>query len=87
MSAHFYVLHSQLAGRHYVGHTCQPMEERLRKHNSRHSGFTGRFGDWLLVYKEEFATKSEAYQRERQVKSWKSPRLLRSLIAGSEHPG
>jgi len=48
------------------------LPERLRKHNSNHSGFTGKYNDWKIVYSEKFVSKSEAYARERQIKKWKS---------------
>jgi hypothetical protein len=35
-----YILHSAAAGMYYIGHTTEPIEERLRKHNSNHDGFT-----------------------------------------------
>jgi putative endonuclease len=46
--------------------------ERLRKHNSNHDGYTGKYRDWKVVYKEVFQTKELAYNREREVKKWKS---------------
>ncbi len=80
----FYILYSASADRYYVGQTSILMEERLRKHNSRHRGFTGKFGDWVVVYTEAFATKGEARFRELEVKSWKSRTGIESLIsAGS----
>jgi len=87
MEACFYILYSSLADRYYIGHTTEPLHERLRKHNSVHKGYTGRFRDWSLVYHESFATKGLAFGREREVKSWKSRRRVRLLIAGPEHPG
>ena len=56
------------------------MNERLRKHNSNHKGFTCKANDWEIVYKEVFATKQEAYRREREVKNWKSRSMIESLI-------
>jgi putative endonuclease len=56
------------------------MEERLRKHLSNHKGFTGSASDWEIKYTEEFATKEEAMQRERQVKNWKSRKMVEELI-------
>ena len=83
----FYVLYSSSADRYYIGHTSEPIDERLRKHNSHHKGFTGKFDDWKVLYTERFATKSEAYQRELQVKSWKNRKRIEKLSsAGSEHP-
>jgi len=48
-------------------------------------GFTGSGSDWKVVYSEAFSTKDLAYAREREVKKWKSRKLIEKL-AGSEHP-
>jgi len=85
MSAIFYILFSTAANKYYVGHTTETIEQRLRKHNSNHKGFTGKFSDWIVVHTESFPTKSLAYTRERQVKGWKSRRKIEQLIR-SEHP-
>ena len=92
MLFHFYILHSATKGKYYIGHTGDALEERLRKHNTDHKGFTGGSGDWAVVYKELFDTKSEAYAREREIKSWKSRKKIQALIdkhssTGSEHTG
>ena len=79
MNFTFYILYSANADRYYVGHTSEPIEERLRKHNSQHKGFTGKFHDWVVVYTEAFGTKSEAYRRELQVKGWKSRKRIEEL--------
>ena len=86
MSAYFYILFSTKADRFYIGHTTQSLPERLRKHNSNHRGFTGKFQDWKIVYSETYETKNLAYQREMQVKKWKSRKRIEQLIAGSVHP-
>ncbi|WP_373523758.1 GIY-YIG nuclease family protein [Aquiflexum sp.] len=80
MSCHLYILHSKKLDKFYLGHTCDLIEERLRKHNSNHKGFTGHAPDWILVYKEEFKDKKSAYARERQLKSWKSKKKIIELI-------
>ncbi len=72
MNFTFYILYSSFADRCYIGHTSELIEERLRKHNSNYKGFTGKLGDWKIFYTERVATKTEAYQRELQIKSWKS---------------
>ena len=56
----------------------------MRKHNSKHHGYTGKTGDWKVVSNESFATKAEAYAREREIKSWKKRQKIEELI-GSEH--
>jgi putative endonuclease len=77
-------LYSSLPDKYYVGHTGDILKESLRKHNSDHKGFTGGIGDWEVVYSERFETKAHAYKREREVKNWKSRKLIEKLV-GSEH--
>ena len=80
-----YILYSASLNKYYIGFTGEVLDERLRKHNSNHKGFTGGKGDWKIVYTEEYLTESEARRRELQIKKWKSRILIEKLI-GSEHP-
>jgi len=75
-----YILHSKSLSKYYVGHTCETIKERLRKHNSNHRGFTGSASDWEVVYVEDYSNKSEAYDRERELKKWKSKKMIIKLI-------
>ena len=77
---YFYIIFSLKLDKYYIGHTAD-LCERLRKHNSNHKGYTGKADDWAFVYTETFDSKSDAYQRERQVKSWKNRARIESLIA------
>ena len=81
----FYILFSPSLNKYYIGYTSESIDERLRKHNSNHKGFTGGQGDWKVAYSEILQTKKEAFRRERQVKNWKSRKLIEKLI-NSEHP-
>jgi len=56
----------------------------LEKHLQHHKGFTGRTRDWILKYSEGFSTKKEALARERQLKKWKSRKLIENLINAKE---
>jgi putative endonuclease len=76
----FYILYSPSANKFYIGFTGDFMEERLRKHNTNHKGFTGGIGDWQISYTESFATKDEAFHREQTVKKWKSRKMIEALI-------
>ena len=82
---YFYILYSKALHQYYIGHTCESLEERLRKHLSNHSGFTGKTKDWNLVYFEEFETKSLAYKRELEVKKWKSRIRVDKLIMNQKN--
>jgi putative endonuclease len=86
MLAYFYILFSGSANQYYVGHTTEEVEERLRKHNSNHDGYTAKYRDWRVVYTEVYPTKDLAYNREREVKKWKSRKRIELLIRRSEHP-
>lgn len=77
---YFYILYSNLLDKFYVGHTCESLSERIRKHNSNHKGFTGRSQDWQLKYSEPFSDKILAYNRELEVKKWKSRARLIKLV-------
>ena len=79
-----YILYSVQRDRFYVGYTGDLIEERIRKHNTNHKGFTGKSGDWTLVYSEQYDVKESATFRERQIKGWKSRKLIEKLI-GSAH--
>jgi putative endonuclease len=75
-----YILFSASKNKYYVGFTGDILEERLRKHNSNHKGFTGGLADWQLMYSEHFGTKFEAMQRETQIKKWKSRIRIEKLL-------
>ena len=48
MSAVFYILFSASANKFYIGHTTEPVQERLKKHLANHTGFTAKFKDWKI---------------------------------------
>jgi putative endonuclease len=76
-----YILYSKNIDRFYIGYTSDNMSERLRRHNTNHSGFSGKVGDWEIVYFEEYVFKEEATKREREMKSWKSRKKIEILIS------
>ena len=59
---------------------CEDVNKRLIKHNTNHSGFTGNVGDWTIKWTEECADKSSALKREKQIKGWKSSKMIEKLI-------
>jgi putative endonuclease len=78
-----YILQSESTGRYYIGHT-HDLDQRLKQHNDHaYSGSpaTKRLqGPWKLVYSEKFATRSEAMNREKEFKSWKSGKAIERFI-------
>ncbi|MBS9522537.1 GIY-YIG nuclease family protein [Litoribacter ruber] len=80
MDATLYILFSKKLSKFYIGHTTELLEERLRKHLAGHSGFTSKAKDWEVVHVEFFSEKSLAYQRELEIKKWKSKDRINKLI-------
>ena len=75
-----YILYSAIKDRYYVGYTGDSIQERIRRHNTNHKGFTGNTGDWKLVYSEQYEEKNQASSREREIKNWKSRKRIETLI-------
>ena len=80
MDFRVYIPYSAVLDRYYVGYTSTGIDVRLRKHNAQHRGFTGKAPDWAVVYQESFRVKSEATKREREIKGWKSRKMIEKLI-------
>ena len=84
-----YILYSKSLDKYYIGHSCEDLQERLRRHLSNHKGFTAKTKDWIIIYFETFDSKNNAYKREREIKDWKSKLKIQKLINDSnqiEHP-
>ncbi|SFT75946.1 putative endonuclease [Lishizhenia tianjinensis] len=75
-----YILYSNTLNKFYIGYTGDNIQTRLKKHNSNHKGFTGKVNDWFVKYTEDYKTKEEALAREKQIKSWKSRKMILQLI-------
>lgn len=69
-----------MVDKYYVGGTSQTLTDRLRRHNSNHSGYTGKANDWTIKHYEKFNTKQEALAREKEIKDWKSRKRIEGLI-------
>ena len=84
MSYLVYILYSKELDRFYIGHTGEPMEERLRKHLSAHAGYTSKAKDWILKYSEVHFSKKDAYARELFIKRKKSKQFIQKLFSSAE---
>ena len=78
-----YIIQSEMDGSFYIGYSANPTN-RLNKHNTAKSGYTSRKKPWVLVYTEEFKTKSEAIRREKFIKAQKSKVFIEKLIANQD---
>ena len=75
-----YIIYSKTLSKYYVG-SCQNIQNRLDDHLNSRSKFTKSAKDWELKYSEEFSSRSEANQREIQIKKMKSRVYIEKLIA------
>jgi putative endonuclease len=79
-----YILYSPLADKYYIGFTGNIIGVRLQKHLAKHKGFTANYADWKIVYKEIYDSKSMAMKREKEIKNWKSRKMIEKLIGSTE---
>ncbi|MQY73439.1 MAG: GIY-YIG nuclease family protein [Dehalococcoidia bacterium] len=70
-----YVLLSS-EGHTYVGMT-DDLERRFKEHNSGQSRYTKQGTGWTVIYREELASREEARQREKCLKSHAGKEWLR----------
>lgn len=74
-----YILKSEKNGSYYVG-SCEDTNKRINLHNRGLVKSTKRYAPWIIIYKEEYKTLSEARKRELQIKSWKKRSAIEKLI-------
>ena len=74
-----YILFSSSHNRYYIGHSAD-LNTRLKNHNYGKVRSTKAYKPWTIVYTEDFPTKSEAYKREMEIKSYKSGIKFKELL-------
>lgn len=74
-----YILQSLKDSSYYLGPTHN-LKIRLGQHNSLRSFYTSRKAPWRIVYTEKFKTRGEAVKREKEIKKWKSRKMIEKLI-------
>ena len=75
-----YILFSAKINQYYTGSTGN-ISDRLSRHNGGRSAATKKGApDWVIVYTESYETRSEAVQREMQIKKMKSRDAIEKLI-------
>ena len=77
-----YILQSEANGTYYIGSTAD-LNERLQRHNQGRSRYTKTGIPWKIVHTEQFDTRSQATQRERQIKKRKSREYIEALVRTS----
>jgi len=77
-----YVIHSEAYDKIYIGRTTN-LPERFKSHNELGTkGWTIKFRPWKIVHTEKFATKGEAIQREKALKSAAGRKWIRNELLG-----
>jgi len=78
-----YAIKSETSGKIYIGST-DDLEARLKRHNNllphKKSSYTYKnVGPWRLIYQEEFPTRKEATVKEKQLKSAKGRKFIKTI--------
>mgnify|MGYP006448552633 FL=1 len=76
---YIYIIYSKKTDRYYTGHS-KNVNNRLVKHNKRHSAATKAGVPWQLKKKIVFPTKPEAIKAENWIKRMKSRRIIEQII-------
>ncbi len=76
-----YILKSLKDQKYYIGSTTG-IASRLAYHNAGKQRSTKNRKPFILIYTEEYPSKSEAEKRERQIKSYKGGIAFKKLIEG-----
>ncbi len=76
----YYTYILQCDDHYYVGQT-DDLERRLLQHQRKQSTHTKRYSSVKLIYYEKFEVRSDAENREKQIKGW-SRAKKQALING-----
>jgi putative endonuclease len=75
-----YVLYSPNHQKTYTGYTSS-LDDRIKSHNAlAKKGFTVKYRPWVILYTEQFETKTEALKREKELKSGKGRDFIKKLV-------
>ena len=75
-----YIIKSRKNHRFYIGST-QDIKKRIRQHQQGQTKILKNQGSFDIILLEQFATRAEAFQRERQIKSYKGGNAFKKLIS------
>ena len=65
--------------RYYIGST-EDIKRRLLHHSSGKIKSTKAYKPWEIVYSESYNTRSEAFKKEKQIKSYKGGVVFKKLL-------
>jgi putative endonuclease len=73
-----YALKSLKLSRIYVG-LAKDLSSRLKEHNAGKTKSTKFYRPWMLFYSEQFASRKDAREREKKLKSGYGKEFLRTI--------
>ena len=73
-----YILKSLKNNKYYIGYSSD-IDRRLERHNNGKVKYSMIYRPWIIYYFERFEDKRDAILRERQIKSWKSRKMIEKL--------
>ena len=79
MPHYVYILRSLKDKKHYIGETTD-VAARVLFHNSGKQRSTQQRIPFILILVEEYTSRQEALEREKQIKSWKGGTAFKKLI-------
>ena len=74
-----YIIYSEKLHKRYIGR-AEDLQERIRKHNSKHTGFTSDGAPWKLIFYQAFLDKKDSIDEEIFLKSGKGRERLKFLL-------
>ena len=77
---YIYIIKSLKNNKRYTGFTNKDPLFRLEEHNSGKNSFTRNNSPYVLLYTEEFSSKSQAERRERFLKTGQGRIFLSKII-------
>jgi len=85
-----YAIMSAGSGKIYIGQT-ENIERRLNQRNAEGQEHLSKFtkqnkGPWKLIHSEQFASRSEALKREKQLKSYRGRQFIKNLAQNNTRP-
>jgi putative endonuclease len=75
-----YIIYSSSRDKYYIG-SCADLGVRILQHNSGRNISTKHGIPWVVRYSEVFEIRSEAVQREKEIKNKKSRKYIEWLIS------
>ena len=78
---HVYVLYSEEYDKIYTGFTSDLMARLAHHNHPLNKGWTKKYQPWMIIFHESYETKTEAMEREKQLKSACGRQFIKTCLA------